>query len=354
MAFFRRRSSAARNRAAGAAQIEMITRFWSWWQAQGAEQTAQAIKDAEPTRMAASLSERVDAIHPGLAWELGPGTESEHVLVVSCEGDPALRAVARRWRRAAPAADPLWQYSDSRGPAADPAATVLTLGDTDLDLASAIALARVSGAELDVAVYHPAFIAMPDPERQLATFLMLDTVLGEAAMETWVGTVSVAAEPPLDSVPLIGLRAVIKELTTRFLDAAGEPTWVQLQGTASDGTAVLASAQIPLRAASAPHLDTHAAVEVSFGDQTPEGLPSPTSLTALRDLEQHLNERLGGSGRIVAHQTHQGVRTLHLYLDGTTPAVDQLRAAIVGWDQGQVNVSVQPDPGWESVRHLRG
>jgi hypothetical protein len=195
---------------------------------------------------------------------------------------------------------------------------------------------------------------MPDPERQLATFLMLDTVLGEAAMETWVGTVSVAAEPPLDSVPLIGLRAVIKELTTRFLDAAGEPTWVQLQGTASDGTAVLASAQIPLRAASAPHLDTHAAVEVSFGDQTPEGLPSPTSLTALRDLEQHLNERLGGSGRIVAHQTHQGVRTLHLYLDGTTPAVDQLRAAIVGWDQGQVNVSVQPDPGWESVRHLRG
>ena len=351
MAFFRRRSSPAR---AGASQVETITRFWSWWQEQGARETAQAIDDGAPERVAAQLSAHVDAIDPGLAWELGPGTGSGHVLVVTCEGDPALRAVARRWRRASPAADAVWQYADSRPPVADPAATVLTLGDTELDLVSAIALARVSGADLDVAVYHPAFVAMPDEERRLATFLMLDTVLGESAMETWVGTVAVAAEPPLDPVPLIGLRAVIRELISRFIDEQGEPTWVLMRGTTPEGDPVLASAKVPLRAAVAPQLDTHVGLAVSFADVTPDGLPGPGSLKSLRDLEEHLNGRLGGSGRIVAHQTHGGVRIFHLYVDGTTPAVEQLRAAIVGWDQGNVSVGVQPDPGWELVRHLRG
>jgi hypothetical protein len=350
VAFFRRRTAAR----TGASQVETIARFWSWWHEEGAAQTAQAIKDGAPERAAPALSAHVDAIDPGLAWELGPGPDGGHVLVVTCEGDPALRAAARRWRRASPAADPLWQYSDSRLPVADPAATVLTLGDTELDLASAIALARVSGADLDVAVYHPAFIAMPDEERRLATFLMLDTLLGEAAMETWIGTVEVAAAPPLDPVPLIGLRAVVRELSARFLDDQGDPTWVLMRGTTPDGDPVLASAQIPLRAASAPHLDTHVGLEVSFTDVTGEGLPGPGSLNALRDLEEHLNGRLGGSGRIVAHQTHRGVRTFHVYVDGTTPAVDQLRAAIVGWDQGPIVVGVRPDPGWELVRHLRG
>jgi hypothetical protein len=351
VAFFRRRSSATQ---AGGSQVETIAAFWSWWREQGAEQTALAIEDGAPERMVALLSERVQAIEPGLAWELGRGPDSRHVLVVTCEGNPALRAVARRWRRASPPADAVWEYSDSRPPVDDPAGTVLTLGDTELDLASAIALARVSGADLDVAVYHPAFIAMPDDERRIATYLMLDTVLGEAAMETWIGTVEVAPEPPIDPVPLIGLRSVVRELSTRFTDEEGAPNWALMRGMTPDGHPVLASAQIPLRAASAPHLDTYVGVGVQFSDLTDEGLPGPGSLNSLRDLEGHLNGRLGGSGRIVAHQTHEGVRTLHVYVDGTTPAVEQLRAAIVGWDQGAISVEVKPDPAWQLVRHLRG
>jgi hypothetical protein len=351
VAFFRRRNSAAE---VGASQVETIAAFWSWWQDQGARESAQAIADGEPERMVGPLSRRVHAIDPGLAWELAPGTAGGHVLVVTSQGVAELRAVARRWRRAGPAADAVWEYSDSRPPVADPAGTVLTLGDTELDLGSAIALARVSGADLDVAVYHPAFIAMPDDERRVATFLMLDTVLGESAMETWIGTVDVAPEPPMDPVPLAGLRSVVRELSDRFTDAEGAPNWALMRGMTPDGHAVLASAQIPLRAASAPHLDTYVGVEVQFSDVTAEGLPGDGSLSALRDLEEHLNGRLGGSGRIVAHQTHQGARTFHVYVDGTTPAVEQLRAAIVGWDQGGIEVGVRPDPAWNLVRHLRG
>jgi len=303
--------------------------------------------------MVVPLSKQIKAIHASLAWELGPGSDNAHVLVVSAEGDPELRGLARRWRRAAPAADGIWEYSDSRLPAADPAEVTLTLGQTAVDVASASAWARVLGADLNVAVYHPAFVGLAEQERRLATRLLLDTVLGESAVETWVGSIETVIEEPLDPVPLIGLRAVIRELIERFTDAAGDPAWVLMEGSTQDGDRVLAGAQIPLRSATAPHLDTYVAVSVPYTARTPEGLPTDSSLASLQDFGDHLNSRLGASGRLVAHETYAGVRTLHLYVDGSTPAVEQLRPAIAGWDQGQVSLASAADPGWQHVQHLR-
>jgi hypothetical protein len=348
---FLRRSASART---ATAEVEAISRFWAWWQAEGAEQTALAIADQDPQRMVTALSKQIKAINSGMAWELGPGTENTHVLVISAEGDPQLRGVARRWRRAAPAPDGLWEYSDARLPAADPTEVTLTLGETSVDVASATAWARVSGADLDVAVYHPAFAALDEQERRLATLLLLDTVLGESAMETWVGSVETVTEEPLDPVPLVGLRAVVRELTERFTDATGDPAWVLLEGSTQDGDRVLAGAQIPLRSATAPHLDTHVAVTVPYTDRTPDGLPDHGSLVPLQNFGEHLSSRLGDSGRLVAYETHGGVRILHLYVDGSTPAVEQLRAAVTGWDQGPVTLTAAPDPGWQLVQHLRG
>jgi hypothetical protein len=348
---FLRRSPSPRS---GASELEAISRFWAWWQTQGAEQTALAIADQDPGRMVAPLSKQVKAINDGLAWELAPGSTSTHILVVSAEGNPALRGVARRWRRAAPASDGLWDYSDSRLPAADPGQITLKLGETSLDVASASAWARVSGADLDVAVYHPAFARLADTERRLATLLLLDTVLGESAVETWIGTIESAVEEPLDPVPLVGLRAVVRELTERFTDADGEPAWVLMEGSTQAGDRVLAGAQIPLRSATAPHLDTYVAVSVPYTDRTPEGLPGDGSLRPLQHFGDHLSARLGESGRLVAYESHGGTRILHLYVDGNTPAVEQLRPAITGWDQGEVAMTATADPGWEHVQHLRG
>jgi hypothetical protein len=351
VAFFRRRASSPHS---GVSQLEAITRFWSWWQEQGAAETATAIADGAPERMVPALSERVGAIEEGLAWELGPGAKGAHVLVVSAEGDPALRGVARRWRRAAPPTDGIWEYSDSRLPVAEPSGVVLALGGVNVDVASAMAWARVTGADLDVAVYHPAFAQLSEQDRGIATYLLLDTVLGEAAVQTWLGRIDSSTEPPLDPVPLVGLRAVVRELTDRFTDADGQPAWVLMEGSTQAGDRVLAGAQVPLRSATAPHLDTYVAVVVPFTDRTVDGLPDDGSLKPLRDFEDHLNTRLGDSGRIVAHETHGGVRTLHLYVDGSTPAVEQLRPAIAGWDQGQVGLTAAPDPGWQHVQHLSG
>src|SRR6266540_4026400 len=71
-----------------------IEAFWRWWAAEGAALTAGSIADGDPERMVAKLSERVHAVHPGLAWELGAGSASRHLLVVSPEGDRAARGPA--------------------------------------------------------------------------------------------------------------------------------------------------------------------------------------------------------------------------------------------------------------------
>ena len=347
MALFSRKPSPAR-------QAEAITRFWDWWRSEGAAATEAALAQGEPQRMIAAFTARVGAIHPQLGWELGEGSfGSEHVLMVTPNGDPALRPLARRWLLAAPGSDPVWEYADARRAMAEVDGATTVLGDSTIDLASAQAEARVNGATLDVTVFHPVFADTPDEQRTIAGFLLLDWALGETDVETWIGEVSTTAIKPLDAVPLSGLRAVVRQLREQFTDSDGEPAWVLMQGSTKAGGVVLASAVVPLRPALAPHLDTHVAVAVPYTDRTEQGLPGPGSLEPLRDLEEHLTQRLGGSGMLVAHETRAGVRVLHCYVDGTTPAAEQLRAAVGGWAQGRVRVESAADPGWDRVRHLR-
>jgi hypothetical protein len=344
------RSPAAR---VAAAQADAVTKFWSWWQAKGGQQLAAAIDDRQPERMIDVMARYLTAIHPGLVWQYGV-EGSRYVLVVSADGDPALRAVASRWRQAAPEADRVWAYSEYRPAAADPAATVLTLGAAQIDVTSAIVDADVSGTHVDVTMYHPGFASLPAEQHMATAFMLLDTVLGEAAVDSWLGTVAPATVPPAHHpVPLVDLRTVVRKLEASFTDVEGERSWQLTRGTSETGDPILASAQVPLRAASAPHLDTYVDVSVSFSEWTPGGLPAQGSLQRLRDFQDQLNRRLGATGQVVAHETHRGVRTLHLYVDSTTSALKQLKGVIAGWNQGTVSVTERRDPGWESVQHLR-
>jgi hypothetical protein len=351
------------------AQALAIDDFWRWWRASGADETARAIADRSPERIAGAMSRHVDAIDSGLSWELGAGGGaddgigggtgditgggSRHVLVVSPEGDPALRAVARRWRLAAPEPDATWEYSDSRRAAAPDGLLTLGLGGVDIDVARATIAARVEGPVVDVTVHHPLFADLPDDARRTAAFLLLDATIGETEVELWVREIGTTPVLPLDPVPLAGLRSVVRQLREQYTDADGEPTWVLLHGVRHDGTPLVASTQVPLKAVTAPHFDTHVGVVVPYTGQTPEGLPGPGSLAEVRRFEDHLGGRLEGSGRLVAHETSGGTRTLHFYVDGTTPAVEQLEAAVVGWSQGRVRVQAEHDPAWSAVQHLR-
>jgi hypothetical protein len=88
------------------AQAHAVTRFWSWWDAKGARETAAALADGDQERMFGPLAKYLTAIHPGLIWEFGSRPEGGNILVVTSEGDPALRAITSRWQQAAPPATP--------------------------------------------------------------------------------------------------------------------------------------------------------------------------------------------------------------------------------------------------------
>jgi hypothetical protein len=180
------------------AQAHAITRFWWWWGARGARMTSAAIADGEPERMFRALARYLTAIDPGLIWEFGAGSNGENVLVVTSAGDPALRAITSRWLQAAPPASAAWSYSTFRLPSNDPNASVLVLGGAQIDVTSVTVAADVYRSHIDVTMYHPGFAHLPEDQYLVTAFMLLDTVLGEAAVDSWVGTVSAGACPPPD------------------------------------------------------------------------------------------------------------------------------------------------------------
>ncbi len=330
-----------------------IREFWAWWTSGGADQTAAAIGEGQPARMVEAISSRVDAIDPGLAWELAAGTTSEHQLVVTSEGNPALRPHARRWLLAAPNPDVTWSYTDLRAPVADPEGVVLSAGDgLDIAFSDIAVAARREGNRLDVTIHHPSFTRIPREAQLQIAFLALDSALGEADVELWVGEINTFAQRPQDAFGLAGLRTVIADLKADNVAEDGGPTWALIGGQGPRGR-VMASTQIPLHPLTAPHLTTHVAVEAQYEPRPDNGFPTDAALEQVRAIEEALESLLAGDGRVVAHESSAGTRVIHAYVDPASAAVGRVTSASLPGAGGKVKVKASDDPGWEHVRHLR-
>jgi hypothetical protein len=330
---------------------ERIAAFWSWWSAEGAARTAAAIADREPQRMVDELSRRFAAVHERLAWELAPGQQSEHLLVASPEGDAELRAVARRWLRGAPAPSEVWGYADARQASGDLTGLVLNVGGVDLPLGELTFAARPADYRLDVTLHHPALVPLPERDRLQIAFLALDSAIGEEPVETWIGEIGVSTEPLPGAQLLDELSDALDQHRRQHLAEDGGPTWRLMRADRPEGP-LMVTAMVPLSPTVAAQFDDHVQVVVPFAGRTPEGLPDEATLDGLRALEDHLTERLGGSGMTVAVETLAGRRILHYYVDSTTPAADVLKAAVTGWPDGGVDVRVDHDAGWHGVRQF--
>ncbi len=329
-----------------------IAAFWRWWADSGAAAVAEALASGAPERIAAPLSERVHAIHPDLVWETGAGTGARHLLTVTAAGDADLRATARRWLLAAPAPDPTWSYADLRQPLPDPASASLTLAGVTIDHGRVVVGARAVGNHLDVAVHHPGFADLAEDDRMQAAYLVLDALAGEELVESWLGEISAATMAPLDAFPAAHLGAFVRGFARERQDENGDPQWVLLRGEGPTGP-VIALALACLSPVRAPLLDTHVAVDLPYADRTPDGLPGPGGLELLRVMEDHLADRLGSGGRLVAAETSAGLRRLHFYVEAGGVGEGVLAASVSGWDQGNTRVVADYDPGWGEVAHLR-
>lgn len=112
-----------------------------------------------------------------------------------------------------------------------------------------------------------------------------------------------------------------------------------------------ATVQSPLKPARWPSYDTHVGVTLPFR-ATGNGMPDPDSLAALRAFEDSLQPLLDGA-ELIAHETGENVRTLHIYGDSARLSAKPLEKHATSWREGRAKVRTSADPSWEQVRHLR-
>ncbi|MCV2392938.1 hypothetical protein OEB99_01330 [Actinotalea sp. M2MS4P-6] len=195
-----------------------IADFWAWWTSTGRVWAARLFDgDGDPDELNAladDLTARVTAI-ADLAFETGQGRVARHMLVVTAAGDPDLRDVAARWLAAAPAPDDAFEYATGRQPVPDAEHLVIELGEWPVALGEAAVALTEEAGKVHVVVSHPRFSQMPDDARGQVAFLVLDALLGEEAVEDYIGGVSWSPVRAPDAVALTDLVAVVDRLRAR-------------------------------------------------------------------------------------------------------------------------------------------
>jgi hypothetical protein len=326
-------------------QGKAVAQFWRWWPGVRGRVEA-AIATGQWGELTPEVSARVAAIHPDLQWEFARGTKAKHALVVCAAGDHRLRAAAARWRAAAPPVDDQWEYHAARQPEPANFTAILDLGGQRIalqDLRFAYLL-DANRCQIDVVCHHPVFAETPEQVRQQITFLALDWLLGEEAVELWVGGVAWETVRPHDAQPPRELGAAVAELAARY----EKPVWAVLSGHDADGYPILATVQQPLKPARWPRFDTHLAVTLPY-EKDNVGLPTDTALQALRAFEDELATVLGADGALVAHESNRGQRTLHVYADGESSVPAAVRRAA----SGRATIQSKRDPSFTGIDHLR-
>ncbi|MET7333998.1 DUF695 domain-containing protein [Nonomuraea sp. NPDC005650] len=326
-----------------------IAEFWAWWQ-ESRPGLDSLVAKGDVEGLEERLAPAVAEIHPSLVWEVAPGKEAAHALVVTAAGDPELRSLAHRWAKAAPPSDMLWEYHPSRQ--ANPQAMDLTLdvGGFEFALDKLMLGLRVPRDQprVDVSAYHPIFGELDEDTRMEATLLALDWLLGEDDVARWVGEITPATFQPIDSVAAAHLPAVVADVASGYT----EEEWVLLEGQTGGGAALVATARHPLRPVDYPLFDQHIAITLPYTHRDENGLPVGDSLTALRDFEERLAARLlklRDDAVLAAHMSAEGHRIIHVYADPTGDAAIHAKELIVSWEEGEPRVDVAADPSWSAV-----
>ncbi|MER7363040.1 DUF695 domain-containing protein [Nonomuraea wenchangensis] len=333
----------------GGSSEDGLAGFWTWWQ-----ETRPAVDALVAAGDTAGLEDlvapAVAAVHPDLVWEIAPGRNAMHALVVTSAGDAELRPLAHRWAKAAPPADLLWEFHPSRQ--ANPQAAELTLdvGGFDFALDKLVLGLRVprNQPRVDVAAYHPIFAELDEDVRLDAALLALDWILGEDEVARWVGEITAVTFEPIDAVAAPHLPAVVADLASGY----DEEEWVLLEGQTAGGAPLVATARYPLRPVDHPLFDQHIAITLPYAHRDEAGLPIGESLAALRDFEERLAARLlklRDDAVLAAHLSAEGQRTIHVYADPTGDAAIHAKELIVSWEEGEPRVDVATDPAWTAV-----
>jgi hypothetical protein len=328
-----------------------IEAFWRWWPEAGPRLGAAIESRKLDEGLVAEITAKVQAVHPKLTWELGPGGTAQHAFCLSSGGDPELRRLTERWRRAAPAPDATWEFHPAKPGAPGLSDARLQIAEHTLPLGEMrFTVAVDPNRELmHVTSFHPAFAAMPEEMRGMTTFITLDRILGEDTVQRWLGGIRTSVEPLEDGAPFAALIQAVGLLSR---DATGERFTV-LRGQAPDGRPMFATINLALKRIDHLACDTHVAVDVALLDPTPDGMPNDDEAEALSDVEDELEEMITGDAVYFGRETVHGRRTLHWFVAPDHPIRPALEAWATRHADRDVHLTWAPDPRWTTADRFR-
>jgi hypothetical protein len=324
---------------------DAIAAFWAFW-ARSRDDIAKAIEKRTLDRWTDPISSAVKAIHPDLAWELGAGTQAQHYMCISAEGDMALRVVCERWLSRAPAVDATWEYRAAK-PGDSRPGCVISFAGVDLDLDEAlISVERDEDRErAHVTFFHPRLHELEPALHKQVAFIVLDATLGEDDVERWIGAIETSLEPAEGALTLSELDASLSAWRE-----PREPTWTMLRSKARDGSPILVLANLAVKRVDHLLMDTHLAVEIRYDGERNQGLPESEELSILQQLEAELIDELGRDAVHIATETTQGTRTNHFHVASQGPALTRAHAWERAHPERQIEITAQLDPTWEITR----
>lgn len=168
-------------------QVEAIRGFWSWF-ASNAQKLRTLHANRDFATLAREVNRELDKIEPQLAWEIGPGKNQPNLLTISAEGNAELRPLAETMIELAPNLTG-WEFHSARPARPAPVMVRLPASGVAFDTSDweFIPVEQPASGRLDLVVVDDQ-LARSDREPALrAVSIYLDEVLGEEAVETWIG-----------------------------------------------------------------------------------------------------------------------------------------------------------------------
>jgi hypothetical protein len=156
------------------------------------------------------LSDALSKVSEGLAFEFGPVENGTREFIVSADGDSALFPIVRRLVDRAPVM-PKWRVIAFRPPRG--VDFTINMGDQLLSPDDIWFTSQPDGDRVGLTLYIRGLSAANEDFVARASFLILDTALGEYAVETRVGFIE--REPLMGSpaFPLRPLREISSVVT---------------------------------------------------------------------------------------------------------------------------------------------
>jgi len=119
--------------------------------------------------------------------------------------------------------------------------------------------------------------------------------------------------------------------------------WTYLEGRRA-GRPYAASLRTPLRPDCWPNFDHHVVISLGYAPHWRTGLPKPRELTRLQEIEDRMIDGLEGHGALVATETTDAARTVHLYIRAAAcwPSSTAASGGRAPWGSGSSTIPSGP------------